>query len=105
MNKYIKSFATGRTYFFIPLFLLCIFSAHARAGNLPPRSISGKITDSATGQPLAMVSIRVKGKSDATTSATDGSYYIHAEDEDVLIFSYVGYSDASVKVGIVPAYT
>ena len=52
-----------------------------------------------TGEPLAGVTISVKGKSRVTVSADDGTYVIAAEPADRLIFSYTGFTAKDVSVG------
>jgi TonB-linked SusC/RagA family outer membrane protein len=86
--------------------LLCIgvftltCSANARERNhRPQQTIRGKVTDSTTGQALSFVSIKVQGKQIATTTNQQGSFSIEANDNDVLIFSYIGYNSVSVRVG------
>lgn len=83
---------------FIMFFVLSCFCANAKANHLPERTITGKVTDSATGQPLGLVSIGVQGKKTATTSNQEGVFSITADDNDVLSFSYIGYETQSVKV-------
>ena len=79
-------------------FVLSCFCANAKTNHLPEKTITGKVTDSATGQPLGLVSIKVQGKKTATTSNQLGIYSITADDNDVLSFSYIGYETQSVKV-------
>ena len=102
MNRYTKLFVMSNGIFPILLtalfILLSFLPASAGIRKLPEKTISGKVTDSTTGKPLALVSITVKGKQAAATSQ-DGTYSINADDNDVLVFSYVGYSNAEVKVG------
>ncbi|MEO8712638.1 MAG: SusC/RagA family TonB-linked outer membrane protein, partial [Parafilimonas sp.] len=104
MNKKTKCYAKQCiTKCLVVLIVSCnfLFFHQANAGiiHLPETIISGTVTDSATGQPLALVSISVKGKKSATTSNSQGVYSINADENDVLVFSYVGYSNKSVKVG------
>ncbi|MFT4152318.1 SusC/RagA family TonB-linked outer membrane protein [Parafilimonas sp.] len=94
-----QCFAAGRTYLLIPLFLLSFLTAHAGGHYWQQLTVSGKITDSATGRPIASASVRVRGKSNGVTTAADGSYSISAGADDALIFSCVGYKDVTVEVG------
>ncbi len=98
-----KSFARQTTINFlvglVTLIIFCFNHANAGTNHLPPKIISGIVTDSATGQPLALVSISVKGKKITVTTNQQGVYSISADNNDILIFSYVGYSNQSVKVG------
>ncbi len=80
------------------------------AGNvLRDVSVSGIVTDSATGQPLAGVTIQVKGSTVGTVSGPDGRFSITAPDNAVLLVSYLGYNtrevplDGSTELSIVLA--
>ncbi|MEY4133880.1 MAG: hypothetical protein RL386_230, partial [Bacteroidota bacterium] len=54
-------------------------------------TITGKVTDSG-GEPLIGASILVKGTSVGSVTDLDGKYTISASGNDVLIFSYIGFS-------------
>lgn len=54
------------------------------------QQVSGTITDDDS-QPLAGVSVVVKGTSTGAVSDFDGNYTINANTGDTLVFSYVGY--------------
>jgi len=54
------------------------------------RTIKGQVTDT-KGQPLVNVTIQVKGSSKTTTSDEQGYYSINVEENDILVFSSVGY--------------
>src|SRR6185312_14098264 len=66
----------------------------------PPlfQQIKGSVKD-AEGNPLAGVSVVVKGTKRGTSTAADGSFSIDANVGDVLEFSMVGYKKRSVTVG------
>ncbi|WP_240755315.1 TonB-dependent receptor [Pedobacter sp. SYP-B3415] len=65
---------------------------------LPPRTIKGRVTDS-RGEPLAGVSIKIKGAATGVLSNTNGTYSIQVTENDrALIFSYVGYLTAEVAI-------
>lgn len=59
--------------------------------------VSGKVT-TASGDPLAGVSVTVKGTRTGTTTDAAGNYSITVPDDAVLVFSYVGYDDYEVAV-------
>jgi len=63
------------------------------------RIITGQVTDAESGETLIGVNILVKGTSRGTITDFDGNYSIEAEDTDVLVFSYTGYSNTEVSVG------
>lgn len=58
--------------------------------------IQGTVTDG--GNPLAGVSISIKGKSNATVTDYSGHYTLSASPEDILVFSYIGYMTMTVPV-------
>jgi Ca-activated chloride channel family protein len=63
------------------------------------RSITGKVTDN-QGQPLAGVSITVKGTTKGVVSDSKGSYSITMDQgENTLIFSFIGYQKVEEKIG------
>lgn len=66
----------------------------------PPlfQQIKGTVKDE-RGNPLAAVSVVVKGTKRGTSTAADGSFSIDANVGDVLEFSMVGYKKRSVTVG------
>ncbi|WP_375447594.1 TonB-dependent receptor [uncultured Fibrella sp.] len=61
--------------------------------------IRGKVTDS-NNQPLAGVSIVIKGSTQGTTSDVAGRYALNVPDEKaVVVFSFIGYKSQQVVVG------
>ena len=85
---------TGLTYQFMDHKLIII----KREQQEPPEKlISGRITDEA-GMPLAGVSVNIKGTNKGTTTNENGQFSISAEDNDVLVFSYIGYVNQEIKV-------
>ncbi|MFX0557819.1 TonB-dependent receptor [Maribacter sp. CXY002] len=61
-------------------------------------SIVGTITDAETGQPLPGVTVLVKGTTNGTTTDFDGNYSISASSDDLLVFTYIGYSRQEVPI-------
>lgn len=53
--------------------------------------VTGRVTDSNDGQPLIGCNVRVKGENNATITDIDGNYSIKIGEQDVLVFSYIGY--------------
>jgi TonB-linked SusC/RagA family outer membrane protein len=58
--------------------------------------IQGTVTDGIN--PLAGVSISIKGKSNATLTDYNGHYTLSASTDDILIFTYIGYRTVTVPV-------
>lgn len=62
-------------------------------------SITGQVTDAATGDPLIGVSVVIKGTSTGTITDIDGNYLIEADEGQILVFSYIGYANLEQAVG------
>lgn len=63
------------------------------------KRVSGKITSGEDNSPLSGVSVTVKGKKAGTQTDAAGNFSIDATPNDVLLFSYSGYSPKEVSVG------
>lgn len=72
--------------------LLGLASAHAQN-----RVITGKIAD-ASGQTLPGVNIFKKGTTIGTSTDANGSFSIEANNDDILVISFIGYVSEEVKV-------
>ena len=69
-------------------------TAHAQSG----KSIKGNVSDDAA--PLVGVGVMVRGTNNGVVTDNNGNYIIHnVKPDDVLVFSYIGYSDEEVSVG------
>ncbi len=66
--------------------------------HLHGRIITGRIFD-LNKIPMAGVNILVKGTTNGTTSDNDGRYSLTVEEQDVLVFSFIGYNTEEVRVG------
>ena len=61
------------------------------------QSVSGSVTESATGLPVPGVNIIVKGTSNGTTTDFDGNYTIsNVSNENVLVFSFLGFTTKEI---------
>lgn len=62
-------------------------------------TVSGSVTDAETGEVLTGVNIVIQGTTTGTTTGTDGTYSIEADEPGiVLVFSYIGYHAQTVTV-------
>ncbi len=61
------------------------------------REISGTVSD-VSGNALTGVSIVVKGTTKGTISGVSGEYSISAEEEDVLVFSFIGFKTQEIPI-------
>lgn len=86
--------------------LLLVFitsiSAFATADKVLPesllRTITGRVVDSETNEPLIGVNIIVKGTTSGGITDYDGNYSISAESGDILVFSYLSYQTTEFKL-------
>ncbi|WP_083852721.1 SusC/RagA family TonB-linked outer membrane protein [Pedobacter arcticus] len=75
--------------------LLAFFSLATQAQQ---KTITGTVKDD-TGEPLPGVSVQVKGTKNAVSTNTDGAYSISAQNGNVLIFKFIGFSPKELTVG------
>lgn len=62
------------------------------------QTVTGKVTDASTGEPLIGVSIAVKGTSVGVYTDIDGNYSIPAKSGNVLAFYFMGFKNVEVTV-------
>ncbi len=82
----------------ISLFTFSNFASAQTAKNTNVITVTGRVTEKTSGQPLAGVSIQVKGSKSGTATDTSGYFAIKTSGNGNLVFSYVGYGDAEVPV-------
>lgn len=89
MKKFYKSSVAASI-----TFLLCVNVLYAQT------SISGKVSDSGTGETLAGVNIVVKGRVIGTITGTGGNFSLKVNDAPplTLTFSFVGYRPLDVQI-------
>jgi hypothetical protein len=62
-------------------------------------AITGNVTDASTNEALPGVNVVIKGSTTGTNTDADGNYTLVAAPDDVLIFSFIGYSPVEITVG------
>jgi len=81
------------------LFIAPTFTGLAQESQSQERIVTGTITEN-SGESLPGVSVLVKGTSKGTISDLDGNYRLVVDsEEDVLVYSYVGFSAQEITVG------
>ncbi|PRY10683.1 TonB-linked SusC/RagA family outer membrane protein [Pontibacter ummariensis] len=79
----------------LALLLLLVNQAWAQS-----RTITGKVTDAASGQPLPGVAVIVKGTTAGTATGVDGSYSLNVPEKgNTLVFRYIGYETKEQAIG------
>ncbi len=62
-------------------------------------TITGRVTDSQTGEPLPGVNIIIQGTSTGTSTDADGAFRLNVDDTDITLFvTYIGYHQKEVEV-------
>lgn len=83
---------------FMLVTVLMVFSI--AAANAQGREVSGTVLDTEFGDPLPGVTVLVKGTTRGTTTDLDGRYTISVQPGDqVLVFSFVGFTAQEVTIG------
>jgi len=60
--------------------------------------ITGKVTDAVTQQGMAGVNVVIKGATVGTTTDADGKFSLQADNKDILVFSFIGYTTFETQV-------
>ena len=79
------------TLFFVAMFISCSFSF--------AQVVSGVVKDSQSSEALPGVNVLKKGTTLGTVTDVNGAFQINAGPEDVLVFSFIGYTSQEVAVG------
>jgi TonB-linked SusC/RagA family outer membrane protein len=66
--------------------------------SLPNKKITGQVSDSATGQPISGVTIKVKGQKTGTVTDAQGNFSLEVPDNAVLEVRSLGYSSQEITV-------
>ncbi len=77
---------------------LMAFLLLASAVGMAQGTISGKITEEGTDEPLIGVTVVVKGTNSGATTDINGKYTINASSDDILVFSFIGFETKEVQV-------
>lgn len=93
------------------LIALCValFPGYVNAQN---RQLKGKVTGSATNEPLSGVTVQIKGSGAGTSTQSDGTFTLSIGDTATIVFSFVGFdtqeiplrsTDSMITVALRPA--
>ncbi|MGI4803396.1 MAG: SusC/RagA family TonB-linked outer membrane protein [Janthinobacterium lividum] len=69
------------------------------SGFAQTKTVTGTVSDAATGQSLPGVTIRVKNTGKITTTDLNGKYSVSADAGSTLVFSYIGFVNQEILVG------
>jgi len=82
-----------------------VVSERKSPGSIPlapmflPIHITGTVTDSITGNPLAGVTVRVQGNTMGALTDANGNFNLDVEGNAVLVLTYLGYNMKAIEVG------
>ncbi len=96
LKKTIPTLWRRKALIFSSLILLCLLATGVAA--YAQKTITGKITNE-QGNPMAGVSVVLKGTTNGTTTNESGTFTITAKKGDVLVVTSVNYADMEVIVG------
>ncbi len=74
------------------------------SSSISQKTISGVVTDAASGEVLIGANILIKGTVTGTITDFDGNYSLRAKEGDVLVFSYSGYEGKEITIGDAVTY-
>lgn len=81
------------------LFLLAVLVCSFGLLRAQERTVTGVVTDAASGKPLPLVNIQIKGTSSGTVTDNEGRYSLRVPGPDaVLVFFSMGYETKEVQV-------
>lgn len=83
----------------IKLLLGAFFLFSMQAVIAQKQTVTGKIIDANTGQPLQGASVKVKSSSTGITTSDNGTFSFDVPAGSILVISIIGYADQTVKVG------
>src|SRR5687768_10524195 len=82
------------------LLVLLLFLCSAFRLSAQEKDVSGRVTDGETKDPLAGVTVSVKGTNRSVLTNNDGMFTLKVPNADaVLVFSYVGFLNFETKAG------
>ena len=62
------------------------------------QQVSGRVTDE-NGQPIPGASVKIKGTNNGVVTNENGRFTINAEPNDILVFSFIGYTPVEQRAG------
>lgn len=80
------------------LYLFTVQFVFAQTTPPPGNTVTGKITDAASGEALIAVSVQVKGTTTGAQTNVDGNFSVAVPPNGTLVISYLGYETQEIPV-------
>ncbi|MBC7949038.1 MAG: SusC/RagA family TonB-linked outer membrane protein [Chitinophagaceae bacterium] len=80
------------------LLLSCLIMVTSLITSAQDRTITGTVKNPEDGSPVPKATVQIKGTSTGTTTDENGTYSIRAGNNQVLVFSAIGFTPAEIKV-------
>lgn len=81
------------------LVLIFMFCGLALAVNAQQKTVSGTVTGSDDGKPIAGAAVLIKGTVSGIATGVDGKYSIAVQEGQVLVYSFVGMKSQEITIG------
>lgn len=89
----------------LKILLFLIATLATTAGYAQVKTITGKVTDAKTGEPLPGATIVVKGTTIGTTTNFDGDFNLNIPDDaKTLEIAFIGMKNREIEIGNTPEY-
>ncbi len=79
--------------------LAILFSIMGNQVMAQNKTVTGTVTDKSTGEAIPGASVYIKGTTNGTITDMDGNYNLQANEGDVIVFSFIGYTDSELTLG------
>lgn len=80
------------------MILICLVFFYMPMAFGQAKTVTGKVYDAQSNEILVGVSVKVKGNNLTATTNAEGAYSIKCNDNDILVFSYVGYEQVEITI-------
>lgn len=80
-------------------FLLCVLLFFPFYLSAQEKQVSGKVIESATGEPLPGATVQIENSTRGVTTDIDGTFEIRAAPSNKLVFSFLGLESQTIAVG------
>lgn len=80
------------------MMVMSVFSLFSLSLMAQGKTVTGKVTDVTSGQPVSFASIHVKGTTVGVEADAEGQYSLNAPSDAILVVTYIGYNTVEVAV-------